>query len=62
MSFDLTVEDSGEDRMERHVIRVDSLLDQAGITAALRRAFAERLDPSCFEDRDPFSDLLKQIR
>lgn len=61
MSFDLTAEDSGEDRVGRRIIRVDSLLDQVGITAALRRAFTERFDPACFEDHDPFADLLKQI-
>ena len=47
--------------MERQIIRVDSLLDQAGIAAALRRAFTERPCPACAEDHDPFADLLKQI-
>ena len=61
MSFDLTAEDSGEDRMERRIIRIDPMLDQVGITAALRRAFTERPCPACFEDHDPFADLLKQI-
>ena len=61
MSFDLTAEDSGEDRMERRIIRIDPMLDQVGITAALRRAFTERPAPACSEEHDPFADLLKQI-
>lgn len=61
MSFDLTAEDSGEDRMERRIIRIDPMLDQVGITAALRRAFTKRMDHPCFEYHDPFADLLKQI-
>ena len=61
MSFDSPEEGSGKDNMERRIIRVDSLLDQAGITAALRRAFTERAEPPCFDDRDMFADLLKQI-
>ena len=47
--------------MERRVIRVDNLPDQAGIAAALRRAFVERSDPALFDDDDPFAALLKQI-
>ena len=47
--------------MERRIIRIDPMLDQVGITAALRRAFSERLCPACVEDHDPFADLLKQI-
>lgn len=47
--------------MERRIIRVDNLPDQAGIAAALRRAFAERLEPACFDDDYPFASLLKQI-
>ena len=47
--------------MERRIIRVESLLDQAGIAAALRRAFTERPELSRFDDRDQFADLLKQI-
>lgn len=47
--------------MERRIIRVDNLSEQAGIAAALRRAFADRPVPACFEDDDPFASLLKQI-
>ena len=47
--------------MERRIIRFDPMLDQVGIAAALRRAFTVRPDPACFEDLDPFADLLKQI-
>lgn len=35
-----TKEEEGERHMDRQVIRVESLPDQAGIAAALRRAFA----------------------
>ena len=44
--------------MERQLIRIDNLPDQAGITAALRRAFAARPMPPCFRDEDPFEALL----
>ena len=48
--------------MERQIIRVDSLPDQAGIAAALRRAFAERPVKPCFDDdEDPFAQLLKRL-
>ena len=49
--------------MDRKIIRVDNIPDQAGITAALRRAFAERPPvPSLdHEDDDCFAALLKQI-
>ena len=43
------------------MIRIDILPDQAGIAAALRRAFAERPVTACFDDSDPFEALLKQI-
>ena len=47
--------------MERRVIRVDNLPDQAGIAAALRSAFAARpIAPRC-DDDDPFAALLKQL-
>ena len=46
--------------MERHIIRVDSLPDQAGIAATLRRAFAAR--PPDEDDCDRlFEDLLKRL-
>ena len=45
--------------MERRLIRVDNLPDQAGIAAALRRAFAD--GPVLREELDPFAALLKQI-
>ena len=47
--------------MDRRVIRVESLPDQAGIAAALRRAFAAgaaRDDDDC--DR-LFGDLLRRL-
>ena len=43
---------------DRQIIRIDGLPDQAGIAAALRRAFAAgRKDDS---DRD-FADLLQRL-
>jgi hypothetical protein len=47
--------------MERRLIQLENLPDQAGITAALRRAFAERPAPVCIDDDDPFVELLKRI-
>lgn len=47
--------------MERRLIRIDDLPDQAGIAAALRRAFAERPGRAEIDDRDPFAELLKRI-
>lgn len=61
MSSELNKDAAGNHPMERRIIRVDQMPDQAGIAAALRRAFAERPAFS-FEDRDdPFAALLKQI-
>jgi hypothetical protein len=55
-------EDSGaEHHMERRIIRVDGLPDQAGIAGALRRAFAAGSPPLCYDDDDPFAELLKRI-
>ena len=48
-----------EDHMERRIIHVETLPDQAGIAAALRRAFAA--GPQKCEEEDPFIELLKQI-
>ena len=46
--------------MDRRVIRVESLPDQAGIAAALRRAFAAGSNRE--EDSDRlFGDLLRQL-
>ena len=61
MSLKLKSAAAGEDQMERRVIRVDNLPDQAGIAAALRRAFADRPIAPCVDDDDPFAALLKQI-
>ncbi|QIK96576.1 hypothetical protein G7076_09115 [Sphingomonas sp. HDW15A] len=54
----LNRENSGEMDGDRRLIRVDGLPDQAGIAAALRRAFAAgRADES---ERD-FADLLDRL-
>lgn len=49
--------------MERRIIQVENLPDQAGITAALRRAFAGQ--PAAVrrrdDDDDVFAALLRQI-
>ncbi len=49
--------------MERRIIQVQNVSDQAGITAALRRAFSERAPatPNADSDEDSFVRLLKQI-
>ena len=44
--------------MDRRIIRVENLPDQAGITAALRRAFAA--GPLAEDDR-MFEDLLRRL-
>jgi hypothetical protein len=46
--------------MERRVNRVESLPDQAGIAAALRRAFAAGLRDEDDSDR-MFADLLRRL-
>ncbi len=62
MSVKTNEEAAGKHLMERRVIQVDNVPDQAGIAAALRRAFAERPLPARFEDDDdPFALLLKKI-
>lgn len=45
--------------MERRIIRVECLPDQAGIAAALRRAFAADSDEDDCEQM--FEDLLKRL-
>jgi len=53
---------AGINPMDRRLIRVENLPDQAGIAAALRRAFAERPAPDCVDDDDdPFAELLARI-
>ena len=53
-------EAAAEHRMERRIIHVESLPDQAGIAAALRRAFAA--GPVAEDDSDRlFDDLLKRL-
>jgi hypothetical protein len=62
MSIILKEDATAEHLMERQIIRVDSLPDQAGIAAALRRAFDSRPAPACFDDDDdPFVELLKRL-
>ena len=61
MSIERKYTQASEQNVERRIIQVGNLPDQAGIAAALRRAFAERSAPSRFNDVDPFADLLKQI-
>jgi hypothetical protein len=51
----------GKYPMERRLIRLDNLPDPAGITAALRRAFAERPEPEPMEDDDKFAELLSRL-
>lgn len=43
---------------DRQLIRIDGLPDQAGIAAALRRAFAAGREEDC--DRD-FAELLERL-
>ena len=52
-------EAAGELSMERRIIRVDSLPDQAGIAAALRRAFAAGTQQD--DDLREFDELLKRL-
>lgn len=46
--------------MDRRIIRVESLPDQAGIAAALRRAFAADMGDQDETDR-LFEELLKRL-
>jgi hypothetical protein len=52
--------EAAELHMERRIIRVESLPDQAGIAAALRRAFAAGPQSEDESDR-MFDDLLKRL-
>jgi hypothetical protein len=49
---------SDPNTMDRRIIRVDMTPTQAGITAALRRAFEAAASAPC--DRD-FADLLRRL-
>ena len=53
-------EAAAEHHMDRRVIRVESLPDQAGIAAALRRAFAAGALPEDESD-SMFDDLLRRL-
>jgi hypothetical protein len=53
-----TISASEINTMDRRVIRVDMTPTQAGITAALRRAFEAAASEPC--DRD-FADLLRRL-
>ena len=61
MSIESNEEAAGKNPMERRIIRFDNLPDQAGIAAALHRAFAARLAPVGCDDDDSFAELLKRI-
>lgn len=62
MSVKFKEKAEGKISMDRRIIQVENLPDQAGITAALRRAFAARAEPApCQSDDDLFAALLKQI-
>ena len=66
MSVKSNEEAAGKIPMERRIIQVENVADQAGIAAALRRAFVERSAPSRCTDSDEdadrdFAALLKQI-
>jgi hypothetical protein len=62
MSVKINEDAAGNIPMERRIIQLENVRDQAGIAAALRRAFVERADPPpCTEPDDAFAALLKQI-
>ena len=61
MSIESNEKAAGDHLMERRLIRLDNLPDQAGIAAALHRAFAARLAPVGCDDDDSFAELLKRI-
>ena len=60
MSIESPTEAADEHHMERRIIRVENLPDQAGIAAALKRAFVTP-PPQAFRDDDCFAALLKAI-
>jgi hypothetical protein len=53
-------EEAAGHQMERRIIRVESLPDQAGIAAALRRAFVAG-PPETDESDSMFEDLLRRL-
>jgi len=61
MSIESNKRGEGKHPMERQLIQVENLPDQAGIAAALRRAFAARLVPAACDADEPFAELLKRI-
>jgi len=61
MSIESNKDAAGNHPMERRLIRVDNLPDQAGIAAALRRSFSERSPPAGYDVDDSFAELLKRI-
>ena len=61
MSIKSNKDAAGNHLMERRLIQFDDLPDQAGIAAALRRAFETRPVPVCLDDDDTFAVLLRQI-
>ncbi len=61
MSIDSNHKADGAHPMERRLIQVENVPDQAGIAAALRRAFAQAPAPAFDNDDDPFAELLKRI-
>ena len=61
MLVKLNERDEGELPMERRLIQVENLPDQAGIAAALRRAFVARPAPPECDDDQYFQDLLNRL-
>jgi hypothetical protein len=60
MASKADLKEAAKRHMERRIIRIESLPDQAGIAAALRRAFTAGPPPA--EDCDHlFEDLLKRL-
>lgn len=60
MASNADIKEAAELHMERRVIRVESLPDQAGIAAALRRAFAAG-PPQADACDLIFEDLLRRL-
>lgn len=57
----LNERDESELPVERRIIQVEDLPDQAGIAAALRSAFAARPLPAERDDDYDFQELLNRI-